>query len=143
MAAPSSTTATATAALVEIDGSQGEGGGQIVRNACSQCAIFRKPLRIANIRAGRDKPGLRAQHLTGIELVAAMCGGRLAGAAVGSTAVELWPGALAAATYVADAQTAGSTCLLLQIALPCAVFAPGPCSLRLKGGTNAAMVGTA
>lgn len=113
---------------------------QILRIASALAVLLQRPLHIDRIRAGRAKPGLRAQHLTGIELVARMVDARLEGGQVGSTELTLWPRQpLKAGAYTADAQTAGSTCLLLQVALPCVVYAPGPCELRLKGGTNAAM----
>ncbi|XP_075981434.1 RNA 3'-terminal phosphate cyclase [Anticarsia gemmatalis] len=125
---------------MEIDGSILEGGGQILRISVALSAILTKPIRVTNIRAGRRKPGLAAQHLVGMKLVADMCGAKLAGASIGSMEVRFAPGRkISQGHYVADTRTAGSISLLLQVALPCALMADGPVSLDLKGGTNADM----
>ncbi|KAH9366498.1 hypothetical protein HPB48_018087 [Haemaphysalis longicornis] len=102
-------------------------------------ALFRKPVRVINIRAGRSNPGLRPQHLTGITLVKDICGGRLEQAFIGSTEVTLYPGPIRGGDFSADTGTAGSVVLMLQVALPCLLFADSPSVLRLRGGTNADM----
>lgn len=123
----------------EIDGSILEGGGQILRMAVSFGAIVSTPIRVTKIRAGRSKPGLAAQHLKGLELVSEMCSGKLNGAYIGSQQIEFWPGKLHGGNFTANPQTAGAISLLLQIALPCALFADGLSTLDLRGGTNAEM----
>ncbi|KAH7985917.1 hypothetical protein HPB52_025306 [Rhipicephalus sanguineus] len=70
-------------------------------------ALFRKPVRVTNIRAGRSNPGLRPQHLTGMNLVRDICGGRLVNAVIGSTEIELHPGPIRGGLFAADTGTAG------------------------------------
>ncbi|XP_068599805.1 RNA 3'-terminal phosphate cyclase [Brachionichthys hirsutus] len=126
-------------AAAEIDGSALEGGGQILRLSASLSCITGSPIKITKIRAGRSTPGLRPQHLSGLQLVSDLCSGSLQGAAIGSTDVSLTPGRIRGGSHTADTQTAGSVCLLMQVALPCALFADGASQLCLKGGTNAEM----
>ncbi|XP_028169211.1 RNA 3'-terminal phosphate cyclase-like, partial [Ostrinia furnacalis] len=125
--------------FIDIDGSILEGGGQILRISIALSAILGVPVRVSKIRAGRSKPGLASQHLKGIELVGEMCQARVRGASIGSTEIEFTPGPLRGGQYEADTHTAGSVSLLLQAALPCALFGAAPVELQLRGGTNAAM----
>jgi hypothetical protein len=76
---------------VVIDGSKGEGGGQILRNSISYAGILQKELRVHHIRAGRSKPGLRAQHATCLQLAAQVCGGTIQGNTVGSSDIDYIP----------------------------------------------------
>ena len=132
-----------------VDGSLLEGGGQVLRNAVSYGAVLSKSVEVRNIRSNRSKPGMRAQHLTGIRLAAKICGGRLTGDEIGSRTVRYDPPSVgrpggAEETIVGDTGTAGSICLLLQTALPCALLDARLLSsreihLELRGGTNAAM----
>src|SRR5881409_3349194 len=80
--------------VLEIDGSYGEGGGQLVRIAVALSALTSTPVRIENVRAKRKAPGLAAQHVTAIRAVAKMCDARVAGVEVASPAVTFEPGAL-------------------------------------------------
>ncbi|XP_067086787.1 RNA 3'-terminal phosphate cyclase [Osmerus mordax] len=125
--------------MAEIDGSIMEGGGQVVRLSASLSCISGTSITINKIRAGRSTPGLRPQHLSGLELVRDICGGRLEGGTVGSTEVVFIPGKIKAGSHIADTHTAGSIGLLLQVSLPCGLYADGPLNLCLKGGTNAEM----
>ena len=135
--------------IIQIDGSQGEGGGQIVRNGISFASILGKKVCLSNIRRNRGKPGLAAQHVTALQLASSVSGGRLLGAEMGSMACTYEPsvnggrnpGRLVGGTetLIGDTRTAGSICLLLQAALPCALFRRQPIRLVLRGGTNASL----
>uniref|UniRef100_A0A8C2AUV9 RNA 3'-terminal phosphate cyclase n=1 Tax=Cyprinus carpio TaxID=7962 RepID=A0A8C2AUV9_CYPCA len=127
------------ATTFEMDGSVMEGGGQILRVSAALSCIQGASIKINKIRAGRSTPGLRPQHLSGLELVRDMCSGNLEGATVGSTEITHTPGKIKGGNHIADTHTAGSVGLLMQISLPCALFAQGPSELCLKGGTNAEM----
>lgn len=127
------------ATALEMDGSVMEGGGQILRLSAALSCIHGTSIKINKIRAGRSTPGLRPQHLSGLELLRDMSEGTLDGAVIGSTDISLSPGQLKGGNHIADTQTAGSVTLLMQVALPCCVFSQNPSVLTLKGGTNAEM----
>lgn len=116
-----------------------EGGGQILRIATALGCLLHRPVSITNIRAGRQNPGLRPQHLSGIELVKKICHGALLGGSQGATSITLHPGVIKGGEYEADTKTAGNTALLLQVALPCLLFADKQSTLVLKGGTDCEM----
>ena len=127
---------------IEIDGSLGEGGGQVLRIALCLSALYKIPVKINNIRAGRPKPGLAAQHLKGVQLLKNMCNAEVQGDHIGSTALEFKPNELNGDKrnkFLVDTGTAGCICLLAQVALPCALLFPQPITLILKGGTNVPM----
>ena len=91
-----------------------EGGGQILRNAAALAAITGTPIQVTKIRAGRSKPGLRAQHLAGLQLVAELCQGKLEGGSIGSQEITLTPRHLTSGYHMSDTKTAGSCMLLAQ-----------------------------
>ncbi|MFQ6131521.1 MAG: RNA 3'-terminal phosphate cyclase [Armatimonadota bacterium] len=128
--------------IVRIDGSYGEGGGQILRSSLALSALTGRPVEIFDIRAGRKKPGLAAQHLTGCLATAEITGGSLEGAEIGSQRVMFAPGRIRGGDYRFDVSavspSAGSTMLVLQAVLPALLFAPGPSRLLLEGGTHVA-----
>ncbi len=122
--------------VISIDGSHGEGGGQILRTALSLSAVTGKPFAIENIRARRSKPGLMRQHLTAVKAAAAICGAKADGAEVGSTRLRFEPGSLKAGEYAFNIGSAGSTSLVLQTVLPPLALADGASRVTLQGGTH-------
>jgi len=120
--------------MLTIDGSIGEGGGQILRTALA--LVTGKPFRIEKIRAGRDKPGLLRQHLTAVNAAIQIGRAKAEGAAVGATELAFSPGKAVAGDYHFAVGTAGSTTLVLQTVLPALLTANGPSRLTLEGGTH-------
>ena len=123
--------------MIVLDGSSGEGGGQIVRSALALSLLTRQPFRITNIRANREKPGLRHQHLAAVRAAAAVCGAEMRGAEVSSKQLEFSPGEVRAGHYEIPIGTAGSTALVLQTILPALLRAPGQSEVWIEGGTHA------
>jgi RNA 3'-terminal phosphate cyclase (ATP) len=122
--------------MIEIDGSSGEGGGQVVRSSLTLAMSTALPIIIRNIRVRRSNPGLRAQHLAAVHAAAAICGARIEGAAIASRVLTFVPGALRAARYEIDVGTAGSTMLVLQTILPALSLCNAPSQILLRGGTH-------
>jgi RNA 3'-terminal phosphate cyclase (ATP) len=122
--------------MLDIDGSFGEGGGQILRSSLALAITTGRPVRLSNIRARREKPGLMRQHLTAVSAAAAICNGRAVGAAVGSTDLTFEPGKVVPGDYTFAIGTAGSTTLVLQTILPSLLTARGPSTVTLEGGTH-------
>lgn len=122
--------------MIELDGSQGEGGGQTVRTALSLSALTGKPFRMRGIRAGRPDPGLKLQHLAGVRLMQRMCSATVHGDEIASQDLEFIPGPLAGGRYEFDVGTAGSLTLMLQTVLPALVLSPIDTELVLTGGTD-------
>jgi len=122
--------------FVDIDGSFGEGGGQILRTSASLAAALGRDLRMTRIRANRPKPGLGRQHLTALKAVAAITGGDLLGGTLGSERIELNAGSPEPGGYEFDIGTAGSTSLVIQTVLPVLLVAPGDSTVAIAGGTH-------
>jgi RNA 3'-phosphate cyclase len=123
--------------MLEIDGSFGEGGGQILRTSLALSLITRKPFRLYNIRAGRSKPGLQPQHLMSVRAAATVGNATLRGDAIGSRDLTFEPGEIKHGNYRFAIGTAGATGLVLQtIYLPLSWKAAGPSEITLVGGTH-------
>lgn len=123
---------------IEIDGSYGEGGGQVLRTAVSLSAVTGKPCRIFNIRAGRRNPGLAAQHLAGVKAAAQLCNARLEGARIGSKEVHFQPRDIRGGSYHVSVGTAGAVTLVLQALSPIALQTGEETTLEIEGGTDVA-----
>ena len=128
---------------IEIDGSEGEGGGQILRTSLSLSAITGRPLRLTNIRAGRSKPGLRPQHLTAVRAVAALCDAEVQGDNINSQTLEFDPaGPPHSDDFHFDVEdaaqhgSAGSVTLILQAMLWPLTYADTKSTVGLRGGTH-------
>ncbi len=124
--------------MIRIDGSYGEGGGQIIRTAVALSAVTGTEVTISNIRTNRPKPGLKAQHMTAIRTAADMTGARVSGLRPGSTELIFSPRDISGGHYNMDIGTAGSITLLLQCLMPVASAAQEPVSLDITGGTDVA-----
>lgn len=122
--------------MIEIDGSMGEGGGQIPRTALALSLLEQQPLRLRHIRAGRDPAGLRPQHTTAVEAAAAIGDATVSGASVGSTTLTFVPEGVQPGTYHFDVGTAGSAVLVLQTVLPPLLTAQRSSRITVVGGTH-------
>ena len=131
---------------LKIDGSTGEGGGQIIRTALSLSMLTGIPIEIINIRAGRAKSGLMRQHLVCVEASKKISNATVSGAHLGSTAFSFAPNAIQSDDYTFDIGSAGSTSLVLQTLLPALLFANTDTSSKstvtIKGGTHNPMAPT-
>ena len=122
--------------MITIDGSQGEGGGQIVRSTLALAAIAGKPVTINNLRAGRDKPGLQKQHLCAVLAVREICDAAVDGAEIGSRQLVFSPNEIKGGEYVFRIGTAGSTTLVAQTVLLPLAFAMSASKVLIEGGTH-------
>lgn len=133
----------AALSMVVLDGSYGEGGGQILRSALALSILTGRPVRVENIRARRPNPGLQAQHLSAVKAAAMLCRAQVHGVALGATTLTFIPqGPPAPGTYTIDVGTAraggsaGSVTLILQAILLPLAYAPGTSRVTLRGGTH-------
>lgn len=122
--------------MIEIDGSHGEGGGQILRTAVSLSSLTKKSVRIVNIRANRPNPGLNYQHITAINSVAELCNADMEGVSKGSAKIEFHPHDIKGGKFHFDILTAGSTTLVLQASLLPSLFAAKRSEFTITGGTD-------
>jgi len=121
--------------LLEIDGSFGEGGGQILRSAATLSCVTQTPIRVKNIRSNRKVPGLRPSHLAAIKVLARMCNAKVDGLAVGSTTVEFHPKQIEDVFLEENVGTAGSIPLIMQAIMPLAVSGK-KLEISITGGTD-------
>ncbi len=122
--------------MIVVDGSFGEGGGQILRTALGLAVALRKPVKVVNIRAKRKNPGLRRQHLTAVKVLATISNARVEGLRLGSTEIVFEPRELRGGRYRFDIGTAGSITLVLQALIPALPFTSEPLEIELVGGTD-------
>jgi RNA 3'-terminal phosphate cyclase (ATP) len=122
--------------MIRIDGSFGEGGGQILRTSLSLSLATGKAFRIEKVRAGRERPGLLRQHLTAVLAAAEVGGAEVQGATLGSTELTFSPGPIRAGEYRFSVGTAGSGTLVFQTVLPALMLASEPSRIVIEGGTH-------
>jgi RNA 3'-terminal phosphate cyclase (ATP) len=123
--------------LIEIDGSAGEGGGQILRSSLALAILTGRPFKLVNVRANRQRPGLQPQHLMSVRAAGTICQARYKGASVGSSVLYFEPGETKAGDYRFDIGTAGATGLVLHtIYLPLALRGSAPSTVTVTGGTH-------
>jgi len=121
---------------VFIDGSMGEGGGQILRTSLALACITGRNLHIENIRAARRKPGLAKQHLICVRAASEICGGKCEGAVIGSQVLDFQPGRIHGGNFTFDIGSAGSATLVIQTILPALFLADEPSTVTVTGGTH-------
>ncbi len=122
--------------MLVIDGSRGEGGGQMLRSALALSMLTETPFRMVRVRAGRAKPGLQRQHLASVRAAASVCGAKVRGDALHSRELTFEPGPVQGGDYHFPIGTAGSTTLVLQTILPPLLLAAAPSRVTLEGGTH-------
>lgn len=123
--------------MLIIDGSTGEGGGQILRTSLALSLVTGAPVKVHSIRAKRSRPGLMRQHLTAVRAAAEVGRAELSGADIGSREIVFRPRAKAeGGAYAFNVGSAGSATLVLQTVLPALITAAGPSQIMLEGGTH-------
>ncbi|MDL2271581.1 RNA 3'-terminal phosphate cyclase [Desulfovibrio sp. OttesenSCG-928-I05] len=126
----------ATPAYIAIDGSMGEGGGQVLRASLALSMALGEPFRMTKIRANRPKPGLKRQHLTCVKAAQTVCGAEVSGDAINSTELVFAPGPLCPGEYHFDVGSGGSVTLVLQALIPALMTAQSPSRITVTGGTH-------
>ncbi|KPJ68532.1 MAG: hypothetical protein AMJ43_00185 [Coxiella sp. DG_40] len=121
---------------VFIDGSTGEGGGQILRTSLALTCITGKALHIENIRSSRRNPGLAKQHLSCVQAACQICNGKCQGDTLGSGVLDFQPGAVRSGNFHFDIGTAGSATLVVQTLLPALFLVDKPSTIAVTGGTH-------
>jgi len=121
---------------LEIDGSRGEGGGQILRSSLALSLVTGRPVRLQRIRAGRERPGLQPQHLLAVEAAVRVGNAAVSGAALGSQELEFRPAAVVGGVFDFQIRTAGSATLVLQTILPALSLAAEESRVSITGGTH-------
>ncbi|MBN2316326.1 MAG: RNA 3'-terminal phosphate cyclase [Sedimentisphaerales bacterium] len=121
---------------IYIDGSRGEGGGQILRTSLTLACVTGKHLRMENIRSARRKPGLAKQHLSCVHASRQICDGQCRGDAIGSQVLDFQPGPVRSGDYSFDIGSAGSASLVIQTILPALFLAGKPSTVTVTGGTH-------
>jgi RNA 3'-terminal phosphate cyclase (ATP) len=128
--------------MLYLDGAHGEGGGQLVRTSLSLAVLLGEPVKITDIRAGRAKPGLRPQHLTGVKALSHVARAEVEGASLGSRELTFRPQTIQAGNYFFDVAektgSAGAVALVAQALLPPLLAAREPATLTIRGGTHVA-----
>lgn len=122
--------------MMVVDGSRGEGGGQVLRTSVALSAVTHEPVRVTGIRAGRPNPGLAPSHVTSVEAVASLCDAKVDGLHPGSKEITFDPGELLGGDFRFDIGTAGSVSLVIQSCLLPALLSRTPTRMVLTGGTN-------
>ena len=122
--------------MIRVDGSFGEGGGQILRTSVALSSLTKKPVVVENIRANRSNPGLRPQHLMAIKCMKNICDARVEGLEIGSSSISFYPGDDCGGDFSFDIGTAGSITLVFQTCILGSVLCDKPVKLRLTGGTD-------
>ena len=121
---------------IMVDGSFGEGGGQILRASLALSMTLGRPFRMVNIRANRPKPGLKRQHLTCVQAAQQLCEATVTGDSINSTEIYFKPGAVRSGEYSFTIGSGGSCTMVLQALVPALLTAPGPSRLTVTGGTH-------
>ena len=121
---------------VQINGSTGEGGGQILRTSLALACITGRRLHIENIRAARRNPGLARQHISCVQAACQICSGKCTSCVQGSKELDFEPGAVRSGDFYFDIGSAGSTTLVIQTILPALFLADKPSTVTVVGGTH-------